>query len=111
MRRFWRDSFKNLMRFFWIGSLLALVGLAAVLVSCGGYTSFVSTGGMGAINVSITDPPSCAFPNGGFRHVYVTIRSVPAHTNATADDNSAGLQEIVPQVASQAMPIDFFAAG
>src|SRR5260370_4029275 len=111
MRRFSRDSFKNLMRFFWIGSLLALVGLAAVLVSCGGYSSFTSAGGMGTINVSITDPPSCAFPNGSFRHVYVTIRSVQAHTSATADDNSAGWQEIAPQLASQPMQIDLFAAG
>jgi hypothetical protein len=111
MRRFLQDSFKNLMRFFWIGSLLTLVALAAVLVSCGGYTSFISTGGMGTINVSITDPPSCAFPNGSFQHVYVTIRSVQAHTSATADDNSAGWQELAPQLASQPMQIDLFAAG
>ena len=89
MRRLWRDSFKNLMRFVWIGSLLTLIALAAVLVSCGGYTSFVSTGGMGTINVSITDPPSCAFPNGSFQHVYVTIRSVQAHTSATAENAQA----------------------
>ena len=111
MRRFWQNSFKNLTGFFWIGSLLALVGLAAVLVSCGGYTSFTSTGGMGTINVSITDPPSCAFPNGSFQHVYVAIRSVQAHTSATADDNSAGWQELAPQLASQPMQIDLFAAG
>ena len=111
MRRFRRNYFKNVMRFFWIGSLLALVGLAAVLVSCGGSGSSMSTGGMGTISVSMTDPPSCAFPNGSFQHVYITIRSVQAHTSATADDNSAGWQELAPQLNSQPMQIDLFAAG
>src|SRR5260370_18128915 len=111
MRRFWQDPFKNLLRYFWIGSLLALVGLAAVFVSCGGYTSLTSNGGMGTINVSITDPPSCEFPNGSFRHVFISIRSVQAHISASADDNSAGWQELAPQLMSQPMQIDLFAAG
>jgi hypothetical protein len=55
------------------GVLLTVVGLACfatALVSCGGGTNTVS-GGTGAINVTLTDPPSCAFPNGAFDHVCV----------------------------------------
>jgi Domain of unknown function (DUF4382) len=77
----------------WITCLFAVVGLAATLVSCGvtgSSQSTMSTGGTGTINVSMTDPPSCAFPNGNFTHVYITVRSVQAHTSATADDNSSG---------------------
>jgi hypothetical protein len=110
MRRFRGIYFKSPIMFFWIGSLLVLVGLATVLVSCGGSGSFMSTGGTGTINVSLTDPPSCKFPNGSFDHVYITVRSVQAHTSATADDNSGGWQELAPQLITQPKQIDLFAA-
>ena len=91
---------------------LVVVALAAVLAGCGGssFTGFTGSG-MGTINVSITDPPSCKVPNGDFEHVYVTIRSVQAQTSATADDNTPGWQELAPQLNSQPMQIDLFAAG
>jgi len=41
----------------------------------------------------------------------VTIRSVQAHTSATADDNTPGWQELAPQLNTQPMQIDLFAAG
>jgi Domain of unknown function (DUF4382) len=95
----------------WIASLLSVIGLATVLLSCGATGSGMSTGGTGTINVSMTDPPSCAFPNGNITHVYITVRSVQAHTSATADDNSAGWKELAPQLVNQPMQIDLFAAG
>ena len=66
---------------------------------------------MGTINVSMTDPPSCAFPNGNFTHVFITIRSVQANISSTADDSSSGWQELAPQLNNQPMQIDLFAAG
>jgi Domain of unknown function (DUF4382) len=97
----------------WIASLATLVVLLAVMVSCTGSGSgtTMQTAGTGSINVSITDPPSCKFPNGDFQHVYVTIRSVQAHTSTSADDNSPGWQELAPQLNTQPMQIDLFAAG
>ena len=41
----------------------------------------------------------------------MTIRSVQAHTSATADDNTPGWQELAPQLNTQPMQIDLFAAG
>src|SRR6202007_3394130 len=95
----------------WIAMLLGVIGRANVVIRCGVTGSGMSSGGTGTINVSMTDPPSCAFPNGNFTHVYITVRSVQAHTSATADDNSAGWQELAPQLANQPMQIDLFAAG
>jgi Domain of unknown function (DUF4382) len=95
---------------YWVGGLIGLACLSTTLVSCGGGTSTISGGGTGTINVSLTDPPSCAFPNGAFDHVYVTIRSVQAHTSATADNNSSGWQELAPQLNSQPKQIDLFSA-
>ncbi len=110
MRRLRRDSSSSSILF--LGITILLVTLATGLISCGGlgYTT-TPTVGAGTVNVSMTDPPSCKFPNGSFQHVYVTIRSVQAHTSATADDNSAGWQELAPQLAVQPMQIDLFAAG
>lgn len=101
----------SLPRLVWIGSLAALMVFAGVLISCSGSGSVVTTGGMATIQVSLTDPPSCKFPNGDFQHIYVTIRSVQAHTSASAGDNTPGWQELAPQLNSQPMQIDLFAAG
>lgn len=106
-----RNNLKNLSTLIWIVALVALVTFAAVLVSCGGSGSAMSNDGMGTVHVSITDPPSCKFPNGDFQHVYVTIRSVQAHISASASDNTPGWQELAPQLNSQPMQIDLFAAG
>jgi hypothetical protein len=95
----------------WIGCLIVLVAFAAALVGCSGSGSAMSNGGTATVHVSITDPPSCKFPNGDFQHVYVTIRSVQAHTSASADDNTPGWQELAPQLNTQPMQIDLFAAG
>ena len=111
MARSFHIKLKSLSPVVWISSLAILLVLIAVLESCGGSGSTMQTAGTGSINVSITDPPSCKFPNGDFQHVYVTIRSVQAHISATADDNSPGWQELAPQLNTQPMQIDLFAAG
>jgi hypothetical protein len=94
-----------------VAAALSVLGLSAVLLSCGVTGSGMFSSGTGTINVSLTDPPSCAFPNGNFTHVYITVRSVQAHTSATADDNSPGWLELAPQLVNQPMQIDLFAAG
>jgi len=93
----------------WLTGLAAFVAVGALLVSCGGSTATEGSGtGIGSITVNLSDPPTCAFPNGNFDHVFVTIRSVQAHTSATANDNSAGWQELAPQLNTQPRQIDLF---
>ena len=84
------------------------VVLATILISCGGASQGTQSSGTGTINVSLTDPPTCQAPNGNFQHVFVTIRSVQANLNASADDNSSGWQELAPQLNSQPVQIDLF---
>jgi hypothetical protein len=90
-----------------LGVLVALVAVALTLVTCGKttITSQVNNG-MATVNVSISDPPSCSPPAGGFRSVFITIRSVQAHTSATADDNSPGWVELVPELNTQPVQVD-----
>jgi len=101
-----RSTLANLQGWLYLIGLLAVAAL--VFASCSGSGSTTSSNTTGAIHVSLTDPPSCAFPNGNFDHVYVTIRSVQAHTSATASDSSSGWQELAPQLNSQPMQIDLF---
>ncbi len=92
--------------------LFAMVLMAAVsavyFISCGGNLSMPQSSNMGTVVATISDPPSCMPPNGHFAHVFITVRSVEAHTSTTADDNSPGWQELAPQLASAPMQIDLF---
>lgn len=91
---------------------LAVVSVAGIIVSCGGGSSNMTSAnsGMGTVNVSISDPPSCMPPNGQFTHVYITVRSVQANINSNAGDGDSGWQELAPQLAGMPMQIDLFSA-
>src|SRR4029077_1753996 len=90
-----------------LGVLVALVAAALTLVTCG-KTTIVSqvNNGMATVNVSISDPPSCSPPAGNFKSVFITIRAVQAHISATADDNSPGWVELVPDLNAQPVQVD-----
>jgi len=82
-----------------------------IATGCGGGSSSMSmtpSSSTGTVSVSISDPPSCKSPNGTFEHVYVTVRSVQAHTSADATDSTPGWQELAPQLNSQPMQVDLF---
>ncbi len=104
-------------------AVVFLAGVTAVVISCGGgKTSMVTPAqGMGTVNLSLSDPPSCAAttsgaavvpvggtasPAGTFSSVFVTIRSIQAHTSTTASGNDPGWQELAPQLVSAPMQVD-----
>jgi hypothetical protein len=91
-------------------AVVALLAVAGIVVSCGGGSTPMqnSATGTGMVMVSISDPPSCKKPTGNFEHVYITVRSVQAHIDASATDGSAGWQELAPQLGSQPMQLDLF---
>src|SRR2546426_7028856 len=104
---------------FLLGLVVTVVVL--IIIGCGGNPPTMQSSSMGTINVSISDPPSCAAatssatavpaggtaaPGGSFMNVFVTIRSIQAHTSATADNTSSGWQELAPQLVSAPMQVD-----
>jgi uncharacterized protein DUF4382 len=108
----WRESFApKSAKVYGSVLMLTVVAMAAAIgfASCGGSSSMMGPQAAN-ITVTLTDPPSCKFPVGAFDHVYVTIRSVQAHTSATADDKSSGWQELALQLNSAPMQIDLFSA-
>lgn len=100
-----RTDFLTRKKIFGLSGLIMLAALAWIFVSCGKSSSSGGTQ-MGTAVLSISDPPSCAVPNGSFKSVFVTIRSVQANLSATADDNSSGWQELAPQLNNQPMQVD-----
>ena len=78
------------------------------MVSCTGKTTGTINNGMGTVNVSISDPPSCSGKTGTIAHVFVTVRSVQAHTSSSPTPDEAGWQELAPQLADHPMQIDLF---
>jgi hypothetical protein len=94
--------------FCWLTGFVGFLALGTALVSCGGSPSTNVASGTGSITVNLTDPPSCAFPNGTIDHVWVTISSVQANMSASAGDNSSGWVELAPQLNSAPKQIDLF---
>ena len=89
--------------------LLALccLAVAALLVAaCSSVSGNVSTSGMGAVTTMVSDPATCATPNGPFSHVFVTITDVKAHTSPTAGANDSGWVDLTPSLASAPKQVD-----
>lgn len=90
----------------WITFLTAGALLAGVaLTSCSSGNS-TSASGTGMAKVSISDPATCAGPNGPFAHVYVTIVDVQANLSANAGDNDSGWKDLTPSLSAQPKQID-----
>src|SRR5258708_7136954 len=100
--------------------ILVITAVAVFLVGCGGKPPLIQNSKIGTINVSMSDPPPCAPqssastlppggnapPRGNFMNVFVTMRSIQAHTSATADNTSSGWQDLAPQLVSAPMQVD-----
>ncbi len=91
-------------------ALLGLIAGALLVVSCGQTrVEFRSNPPRGTVSVSVSDPPSCRFPAGDFRSVFVSIRSVQA--NLSSDETAENWVELAPQLASDPVQVDLLAVG
>lgn len=75
--------------------VLAIVLLAAIpfLLRCGGSSSNgpnPAPTGTGTVTTSLSDPATCAAPNGPYAHVWVTITKVTANLSSSAGPNDSG---------------------
>ncbi|MBL8342116.1 MAG: DUF4382 domain-containing protein, partial [Rubrivivax sp.] len=68
-------------------SLVAALGAAGLLASCGGGGS---ESGTGTLRLVLTDAPTC-----GFEHAWVTVVKVRVHKSAAAPDTDGQWQEVV----------------
>ena len=83
--------------------------LSGILLSCGGSPSGsnVSRGsGTAAISVSLSDPATCAAPQGSYSHIYLTIADVRGNASATASPSDPGWVDLTPNLISNPVQID-----
>ncbi|MDE3180820.1 MAG: DUF4382 domain-containing protein [Acidobacteriota bacterium] len=71
---------------------VVLLSITPLLIHCGGgaKTTSSQTPMTGAITTSLSDPATCAAPNGPFAHVWVTVTKVTANISASAGPNDSG---------------------
>lgn len=91
-------------RIHYFALISVLVAAAIFLLSCGGGST--SSSNMATVSVSISDPPTCAGPQGPFSHVYVTITDVQIHTSTNAGDNDPNWVDLTPGLANNPAQVD-----
>src|SRR5712692_301739 len=102
-----RNLYRAFLAYWPLVGVFVVLAASLALVNCGNTkTTITSNPGMGAVSVSISDPPSCAAPDGSFSHVFISIRSVQAHISSTASDSSSGWQELAPQLVNNPVQVD-----
>src|SRR5215471_9786204 len=94
-------------RYLLIGSVAcsAFLVVAIFVAGCGSSSSNQS----GFVNLSISDPPTCAAPSGPYSHVFVTVTDVKIHTSANAGGNDAGFVDLTPNLKNSPQQVDLLA--
>jgi len=88
--------------------VLAVCSLAAAVLfiaACSSMNGTVSSG-MAMISVKVSDPATCATPNGPFSHAYVTIADVQANVSTSAGPNDSGWVDLTPNLKSAPKQVD-----
>ena len=83
-----------------------LLVAALFVAACSSMSGKVSTSGAATLNVMISDPATCATPNGPFSHVYVTITDVTANMSSSAGDGDSGWVDLTPSLKNAPKQVD-----
>ena len=78
---------------------------ALFMAACSSMSGTVSDG-MGKVSVMVSDPATCATPNGPFSHVYVTITDVQAHVSTSAGPSDSGWVDLTPSLKTAPKQVD-----
>ncbi len=93
-------------------SVLSLVVVAAALVfllNCGGGSSNSPSMNAATVKTTISDPATCAAPQGPFSHIYVTVTDVRIHQSANASPTDSGWIDLTPQLSGNPVQVDLLA--
>jgi hypothetical protein len=63
-------------KFICLAVLIPLILFGVFFISCGGSSSSAK---LATVRVSVSDPTTCAAPQGSFSHIYVTVSDVLIH--------------------------------
>jgi hypothetical protein len=98
----------SLRKFLPLAIAVCCLSVAAIFIAaCSNMNGTVTPSGMaGKVNVMISDPATCATPNGPFSHVYVTITDVQANLSSSAGTNDSGWVDLTPGLKSAPKQVD-----
>ena len=82
------------------GFALTITAAAIFLLSCGGSTQPAT------VHVSLSDPATCAAPQGPFRHIYVTVTDVKIHQSGNASASDSGWLDLAPALKDNPVQVD-----
>jgi hypothetical protein len=88
-----------------LGFTLAILAAAIFLMSCGG-SSQSATAQPATVKVSLSDPATCAAPQGPFRHIYVTVTDVKIHQSDNASASDSGWLDLAPGLKDNPAQVD-----
>lgn len=102
------QSEKNSLRGIWqpVLVLCCLLMVTMTIVACSSMTVETTGSGMATVNVMLSDPATCATPNGPFARVYVTITDVQANVSASAGSNDSGWEDLTPNLSKAPKQVD-----
>jgi len=86
-----------------LGFTLAIMTVAVCFISCGGGTQPSQPA---TVHVSLSDPATCAAPQGPFRHIYVTVTDVKIHRSSSASAGDSGWVDLAPGLKDSPVQVD-----
>ena len=78
-------------------TICALFVAALFVAACSSMSGNVGNG-MGSVTTMISDPATCATPNGPFNSVWVTVTDVQANISSSAGANDSGWVDLTPSL-------------
>jgi Domain of unknown function (DUF4382) len=94
-------------RFVLTASCTAVLIAAFLAAGCGSSSSNGTQPGI--VNLTVSDPPTCAAPSGPFSHVFVTVTDVKIHTSSSAGANDSGFIDLTPNLKNNPQQVDLLA--
>src|SRR6266478_3815004 len=86
-----------------LGFTLTIIAAAIFLMSCGGSSQPAT---VATVNVSLSDPATCAAPQGPLRHIYVTVTDVKMHQSDNASASDSGWLDLAPSLKDNPVQVD-----
>jgi len=87
----------------YFGLLVVLIASVLFLISC---SSSSSSSKLATVQVTLSDPATCASPQGPFSHIYVTVTDVLIHQSASASANDSGWVDLTPNLKANPLQVD-----
>lgn len=83
-----------------------LLVAAFFVAACSSSVTGTVSGGMASVTTMVSDPATCATPNGPFSHVYVTITDVSANMSSSAGASDSGWVDLTPNLKNSPKQVD-----